>query len=259
MSVNKLNFDIFYMILEYLDIDDIQNFIQSTVRIYNMYINNVSSIDILLCRKILEYFHFKRKISLITSPYVLLDIYSHFKQHPYSSRVDFLIYMIDKRYDSDDLFKFFISYCYLHSENCNVRHKDFIQVQLNARPTTTSSTTNYNYKKRLRTRAEISFTGMSYMTQCDLKYILTHSSLSQLNIILNTYTISEIVIAQSIEQILQKKYEQFDYKDKLEKCIEYFVNTEYHVREVKNIYKHYIISTLVYYKQHDLVKKMTQA
>jgi len=248
-SVNKLNFDIFYMILEYLDINDIENVIQSTVRIYNMYIKNIACIDALLCRKILKYFHFKRKIRLMTKPYVLLDIYSHFKQHPYSSRVDFLIYMIDKRYNNDDLFKFFISHCYLLDNYNSIRHKDFIQVELN-----TAVNSYVNFSKRLRTRSDISFTGMSYITQCDLKYIITHSSLSQLDIVLNNYNISEIIIGHSIEQILQKKYEQDYYKDKIKKCIEYFINRDYHIKEVKNIYKHYIVSTLIYHKQHDLVK-----
>jgi len=250
----KLNFDIIYMILKMIEIDDIFNFIKSSKTITQMYMCNMSTIDSLISQKILKYFHFNKMIN-IKNDYILVDIYSHFKKYPYSSRVDFLIYMIDKKYTDENLFRFFTSFCYLNHDK--LRHTDFIQIHTETRNNNVINNTNDSYRN-YRKRSDISFSGMSYMTICDIKYIIVYSLVSQLDIILETYNISEIIMAHAIEEMLIKMCSCYvsdtdNYELKIKKCIDYVLERPYHIQEIQTMYYDYIVRNLMYYKQKELL------
>jgi hypothetical protein len=156
--------------------------------------------------------------------------------------------MIDQQYESDELFKYFASFCHLNFYD--LRHKEFIQVEL--KKNRTALAMNSSSCSNVRKRADISFSGESTINQCDIKYMIVHSSISQLCIILDIYTISEVILAHSIEDILLlRKDSKNDVKIKM--CIDYFLNKKYYIPEVKTMYLHFIITNLIYHKQTSLL------
>ena len=235
-----LIFDIFYNIIHYLDIEDIINLLISSrsVYIYRRYVKRH------FINRILSYFYLdtmnESQVILHESndtqdiiSGILLKIYMHFKNNRHSSKVDFLIFMIEKKLDSLVLFKYFASKCsfvYVFNEASNTN-------------TITNTITDVN---------DNSF--LSKMSIDDIKYILVYCCIDQLNIIFEIINVPMTILYYTIGEI----YNDPDIINKIEKvklCINYifykhcfgdFNHQDYG-------YLHQIIMIFIYNNQTDML------
>lgn len=183
-SLNYVSFDVFSVILQYLDLRESLSFITCCKPIYYKYRTNKHWCDIFLIHKFSEYFRFHfSKTQTVTSGLVgdSFSLYKHFKNHIYSNRIDFIFYMIEKDLRSLDLFRLILSGCVLREVS----------------PLTTLdqlSSMQTLYPKSIDARI---------VTPKDLQYLLTYCNTDQLQIVFRTFTVPCEILAYTVTEIIR--------------------------------------------------------
>lgn len=230
--LNLLNCDISYEIIKYLDYKSSKNFILCSKKTYNMYISYQDYINTLFIRQIYKHFYLKpKKIKNIqinkndkNNCYTIINkIYNHFCLHRQSSIIDFIIFLIENTSElqniqnTENTFKMLLDLCKFH----------------HVKPLHSKSVWN---------RHNISIS--------DMKYIITYSSISQLEIILEKFNIHSSIISYSIQEILEinNKCKNINTINKINILINYLFykycfNNKFN--QIDNLYFHKIITTFI--------------
>lgn len=244
---NYINFDIFYMLINKLDISDIVNLILCDKYLYNLYKSNELLINKILIIKILIYFNFsviginniKKNIldnEICDISRIIFKKYNYFRQHRCCYKSDFIIFMLENNIDSDILFNLYISECKFVS--C-VKDKRIIRI------------INYDefYEQSLET--------VDYISISDMEYILEKSNSNQLFTILKKFNIPIKILSTVIKEMLTKS----DYTlDKMKLFIDYlfYKHCFKHFNKIDTGNIHSIVVDLIYYKKTELLKYFLQ-
>lgn len=211
-------YDILYILIKKLNIDEIINLLLTNKKIYAIYLSNNVSINKILITKIFEYFKFDiisvnsliKKISIdeisnITK--IVCKKYNYFKRHMFCYKCDFIIFMLDNNICSDLLFEYYISICrFLSYVNDNNQIR----------------TIRYNESHDI-----FYFESQTCMEDVisiyDMEYILENVNYNQLKIILKKFNIPITMLYRIIRKILSGVSRHYmtgassniNYKDKI--------------------------------------------
>lgn len=249
---NFINFDIFYILINKLNVSDIINLILSDKYLYNIYKSNEILISKLLIIKIFIYFNFnlvtinnlKRNLleyDVYNISNIVFKKYNYFKQHRFCYKVDFIIFMLDNNIDCEFLFKLYISECNFTQ---NIKHKMFIK-------------TIY-YNENIQEQEEDSFKRTeNIISISDMEYILINSNIRQLNIIFKTFNIPIKTLSFVIHELLEKGYY---ISNNIKSCIDYLFYKHFFktINTVDKFNINNIIDEFIYYKKTDLLKYFLQ-
>lgn len=202
-SLNYIPFDVFTLLLQYLDLRDSHHFIVSCKHIYSEYQMNKRWVDTYLTRKIYRYFGFSLDQLLVT-PGLIRDcfsLYNHFKNHQHSDRVDFIFYIIEKDLQSLHLFQSILSDCVFRE--------------------TTPLTTLHRFSSMQTLYTDPSTSHV--ISSHDLQYILTYCTPEQLQVIFRKFTIPCETLADTVDDLVNRSHPY----QKLKMYIDYMLYKHY--------------------------------
>lgn len=226
--IKHLNSDIIYNILQFSDYKTSINFLLTCKFVYGEYLVSLCYYNTLFIKQILKHFYLKSYVYVTLSHQqeslvILNKIYNHFYNHRNSSFIDFIIYIIEnvEKYDDNSLpvLSFFIQNCETYCSS--------------------------KYSKHSINRFNISIN--------DLKYIIVHADLKQLEIILKNFQkpIYAIIITQSIYEILlNSQYKKLVIVNKINLLTDYFFHKFYKndkFNTIDDLYFHKMINYLIQY------------
>jgi hypothetical protein len=250
MIIKKyMNFDIFYILINKLNVSDIINLILTDKYLYNIYKSNEILVNKLLIIKIFLYFNFtlvtinnlKRNLledEVYNISKIVFKKYNYFKQHRFCYKVDFIIFMLENNIDSDFLLKLYISECNFRP---SIKHKLFDEY----------NNLYNNVESGSIKRIE------DIITISDMEYMLINSKINQLDIILKSFYIPIKTLSFVIQELLEKS----NYiSNNIKLCIDYLfykhffktINTE------DKIHINHVIDEIVSCKRTDLLKYFLQ-
>jgi len=250
MIKKYMNFDIFYILINKLNVSDIINLILTDKFLYNIYKSNEILINKLLIIKIFIYFnfnlvtinHIKKKLLEEQEVYNISKIvfkkYNYFKQHRFCYKVDFIIFMLENDIDSDFLLKLYISEC---NFTPSIKHKLFDEYN-NLYNNVESGSIN---------RIE------DIITISDMEYILINSNINQLDIILKSFNIPIKTLSFVIQELLEKG----NYiSNNIKLCIDYLFYKHFFktINTVDKIHINNVIDEFISCKRTDLLKYFLQ-
>jgi hypothetical protein len=119
--MDKLPYDIYDNIIQYLDIDSSRNLLISSKEIYEVY-RHTQHYESVMVTKIIKYFTSLTKLNIQYKTLskeqkhelynTLTSLYNYFKKHIDASISDFLVYLCDNSLSNNNLFELLISHCY---------------------------------------------------------------------------------------------------------------------------------------------------
>ena len=182
-----LIYDVFEKIARYLTVDQIIRVTRLNRSYYGMYITNKNDFHRLILRKICELLDISYT-PFFQSTCTLFKMYGYFRNHWKSSKVDYLVYMVDNFVDDDHLFQTLLDGCEFQS---TVEHNVRIPYPHDDTPEIIS-----------RSGRPVVLDQRNIASFNDIKYILVYSDVTKLNMVLHRFVISIKLLSSVINEIL---------------------------------------------------------